>query len=144
MKEKLILAVFLGICSMQDLREKRISISCLRWGMAAALLSVIWNLAAQRLDVRELVFSILPGILLFVYSRITKEKLGEADGWMVMVQGMLLGWRDCVEVLILADLLLCAASFFLLALHRADRNTKLPFAPYLLAAFVLGNCVNII
>ena len=81
-----------------------------------------------------------PGIVLLVFSVLSKERIGQGDGWLFLVLGLYL---SAVQQ---AILLLCAlflASMWIIPsflMHRVDKENGLPFVPFVLAAYV-GGCI---
>ena len=140
MKEKWIIFLFLGVCSGQDLQERQISTAWLKFGMAAAVLITVWNMVKNNIMWWEIPVGMLPGLLMMFYSKTTSGKLGEADGWMVLVTGILLGWRAGVTILMLACLAVCGMAMVLIIPGKADRYIRLPFAPFLLTGFLVWEC----
>ena len=137
MKEDIITGLFLGICSWQDIRKKQVSVKLLNCFMAAALLMGIWNVLENRAAWWEIPAGILPGGILFIYSRLTEGKLGEADGWVVAAMGVLQQWRRCTGILMMACFLVFIYSAFLLVLKKGSRKTQIPFIPFLAGGFIL-------
>ena len=81
-----------------------------------------------------------PGIVLLAFSVLSRERIGQGDGWLFLVLGLYL---SAVQQ---AILLLCAlflASMWIIPsflMHRVDKENGLPFVPFVLAAYV-GGCI---
>jgi len=140
MAEKIIAIVFLGICSWQDIRRKQISVSVLRCGVAVSILITLWNIAEREIVWWEMLAAGIPGVLMLVYSRLTREKLGEADGWIVIATGLLLQWKVCIRIIFLG----CFLAFFwavgMIISKKGTRHTQIPFVPFLLSGMILMWC----
>ena len=78
------------------------------------------------------------GFLLWGCSLLTEGKVGRGDGDMVLILGLFLGWRRCVVALCAACLLSALWAGIGLAAGRLKKDSKLPFAPFLLAAVALA------
>lgn len=74
---------------------------------------------------------------MLLLCHITEGKLGSADGMMVIPIGLMHQWQRCTAEVIGA----CLLTFFLAAVliisRKGNRNTQIPFAPFLCTAVVL-------
>ena len=75
-----------------------------------------------------------PGGLLLVTAYVTK-KAGYGDGIVLLLLGMALGGDKSLLIFGLSLLLISVWSLILLVFHKAGRNTKIPYLPFLTAAF---------
>lgn len=132
MSENIVLCGYLGVCSCYDCRYKRIPVWILAAGLMTGLLFACRTLAGGA-DLRGIIAGFAPGTLLALYAYVTEGKLGKADGVMVLTIGMLKSWRYCIAAVMGACMLAALYSVLLLFLRKADRGTKIPFAPFLLA-----------
>lgn len=132
--ENMMLCTYLGVCSCYDCRERRIPVWLLYAGTIMGALYAIGALAAGRVSPAEVLAGISPAGVMMLYSRLTEGKLGGADGWMVLPAGLLHGWELCTAEIITACMLTFTAAIFMITAKKAARNTKIPFAPFLLAA----------
>lgn len=71
------------------------------------------------------------------YSYITEGKIGIGDGLLVMPAGLMQQWQRCTAEIIGACLLTFFLAAGLLISRKGNRNTRIPFAPFFLAAVVL-------
>ena len=130
--------LFLTPCAAMDLRHKKIGAAVLLAGalVAAALAGAL--LLEGREEPWEIGIGLLPGLLLWGCSFLTEGKVGRGDGDMVLILGLFLGWRRCVVALCAACLLSALWAGIGLAAGRLKKDSKLPFAPFLLAAVALA------
>lgn len=151
-----IFAVFLFVCAWRDLKEKEIPV----WILAAAATGgILWT--AGRLvcydwvDDKEKIgwffmqtVSVLPGVLLFIISKLSRGAVGEGDGLFFAVSGLYIGFWNNVALLFYG-LLFCSAwglGIFIWGILEGKKiwNIKLPFLPFLVpAAFILVLFQNI-
>lgn len=83
---------------------------------------------------------LLIGAGMLLLSQLSRGAVGKGDGYLLCVAGLYLGMAETLALL-LGGLLLCAAwALLLLALKRAEKNTDIPFIPFLLFAY-LGELV---
>ena len=135
-----ILLGFLGACAWQDHRERRISVRML---LLAGILGVILDLWLLETTVMELIWGVLPGIALLAVSWASRGEIGAGDGLMVMVMGVYLGAGSVLGVFFCASVFAGIMGFILLFFYKKKRDHEMPFAPFLLAAYVLGLALGV-
>lgn len=132
----------LGICSYEDIKTRKI-------GVVAVLLFAIFGVISRMIlgipDIKGMIGGMLLGGVLYLAGILFKGSLGSGDALMVMVSGIYLGfWNNL--------LLLWIASFFagilgVGLLLKGKKNKEIPFAPFLLIAYLLllalGGGVNV-
>nr|WP_308624934.1 hypothetical protein [uncultured Eisenbergiella sp.] len=137
MAENIILCSFLGICSCYDLKLKKIPgwllytgilLGALYWGILKVSGQAGWL---------ALPAGLLPGSMMLLYSYITEGKLGTADGLLVLPAGLIQQWQRCTAEIMAACLLIFLLAAGLLISRKGNRDTRIPFAPFFLAAVVL-------
>ena len=134
-----ILLVFFGICAVQDIRHKRISLILLCCGSGAG---IIFRAVSGRFTVTGILCDLLPGAVMFLISFLSRQALGYADSFMITAAGIFLGWQKCVSILIISLLCCMAVSACLLCMKKMKWRDELAFAPFLLAGSVLWEVMN--
>lgn len=135
------MGIYLGILSFFDSRDRCVS----RWMLWGGGISVaVIKCIAVLKEVKEkgglqetgmgLFLCLLPGIVLWAAGRLT-GKIGEADGIVLMVTGVVLPYVQCLETVVLSLFLIGMAALALLVFRFAKRGTRLPYIPFLAAAF---------
>lgn len=118
--------IFLGILSLEDIREKSISVKRLTVG---ALAAVICRLIAGEASGVLIMSNFIPGVLLLLLSIITRESIGKGDGVAVMILGLWIGGEMAFLVVCLA---IWAAGIFATICLIQKRRDLIPFVPCLL------------
>lgn len=119
----------LAICSIQDLKKKKIKMAYpLLWGTAGLVINLKTEEAAACLA------GSLPGIFLMVLSVATRGSVGLGDGLLVAATGVILGLRESVWILLGALLLATVLGLGMMAVGKWHRKDAVPFVPFLLAA----------
>ena len=126
-----LLGVYLLLCSMQDIRKKQISIGLLVAGLLAAVVCRLYTNTGGWL------YAVIPGLSLLLFARVTRESIGYGDGMMLLTAGIFLGAKRTVALLWVALLLAAVFSLTALLAKRCGRKSTYPFAPFLLAAWIL-------
>ena len=119
---------------IRDLCKRKISmISILLFG----ILGILIQLPYVRENWLGIVGGIFIGVIIYVLSKLTKGKIGEGDGWILMITGIFLGFRNNIMLLLLSLWVAAAVSIFLLLLKKAKRKTELPFVFFMIPGYVL-------
>lgn len=137
MAENIILCGYLGICSCYDCRYRRIPLWLLRLGIGIGGLYAAVMLIAGQTAWQTVLAGAAPGAVMLLYSRLSQEKLGWADGLMVIPAGLMQRWERCTEEVLAACFLTFFAAMGLLLAGKGTRNTKIPFAPFFLASVLI-------
>lgn len=130
---KWLLGVWLGIQAGVDLKYKEVSLGA---AFAVAALGVGGRLLEGR-NLGSLLLAFIPGILLLLFSKITKEMIGYGDGFVLLVMGCYLSWRRVTSILFLAFGTAGIAALILLLFFKKKGNYRMPFVPFLFLAFLL-------
>lgn len=129
--------VYGALCTVTDCAWKKISNRLLMTGTAAGILIAAWQLRQGIRDSYGIFLALLPGLLLWGLARLTEGKIGNADGWLMLIWGLVLGWERSLSVLCTACLVMAIFAGSGLALGRFQKATRLPFAPFLLIGTAL-------
>ena len=82
-------------------------------------------------------FSTLPGLGLLLLSRLTEKKVGEGDGILLLLIGLMEGVEKVLSVFCVGLFLQAILAAVLLITKKVKKQTAIPFAPFLLAARVI-------
>ena len=99
------------------------------------LVGLLWTVAADR-AVAAAVVGMVVGAGLFGLSLLTREAIGSGDALLLLVTGSFLGGRWNVLLLLAAWTVAGIWSGFLLVFHKAGKQSRIPFAPFLLLAYM--------
>ena len=132
--------VFLGICAVSDGVEKKIPLAVVWLGMTAAFVLRVMGLAGNG-TWQSAVISLMPGMLFWLLSYISGEKVGYGDGWLLVMIGLFMGLWKCFLILIAGLLFASLTALVLLAVKRIVREDSLPFAPFLLLGLGVAVCL---
>ncbi len=79
---------------------------------------------------------IIGGLLLLVML-ISKNALGMGDVKLFFVVGLMLGLKNCYEVLLISMVIMALTAIVLLLLKKVDRKTAVPMAPFMTIGFMI-------
>ncbi|MCM1175824.1 MAG: prepilin peptidase [Blautia sp.] len=123
--------IYMSVCMVFDIRRREIPLWLILFGMAAALGIDLWRIGEGAVTAAEMGLSLLPGIFFLLTGLLTGEKVGYGDGLLLLFAGLLLGAYRCFLALGAGLVFSAAVSLFLLLFRRADRNSRIPFVPFL-------------
>lgn len=80
--------------------------------------------------------ALMPGLILLAVAYAT-GKAGLADGVILMLLGIFMGYEGCVAASLGGLFLIALCSGVLLMLRRVKKDTRIPFVPFLAAAWLI-------
>ena len=136
--KQIVMTLYLLWGTLQDVKEKKISVTYLKIGALLSFLYLLWEIWNKNMRGKEVMLSLLPGVIFLLLSKLTKEKVGVGDGFVFLVIGICLGssmtWMVCQLGLILSSVY----SLLILLLKRGNRESQIAFIPFIwLAHFLL-------
>lgn len=130
---KVLLLFILAGVAYEDCKEKQISLYV---PLAAAILGMVLHLCFRELTLTDIFLGIAVGIILLLIAWISGGSVGAGDGVMLMVSGLFLGFWGNLALLMMALGMVSMVALFLVVIKRKGRNYRLPFLPFLLAAYL--------
>ncbi len=130
----IVLGEFLLIEGYRDLRQRNISIIAV-W--IVGVLGTILQFEGIKENGIEIAGGIIIGALILLLAKLTDEKIGYGDGWVLMISGLYLGFRDNMYLLLISLMLASFISIILLLTKKADKKTELPFVSFMFPGYLL-------
>lgn len=131
--ENVALLIFLAVVAYQDWKEKQINVYVL---LAAALAGGVLQVGVRRSSIWDILLGICVGVMVLILAWATRGSIGAGDGMLLMVSGIFLGfWRN-ISMFMTALAMVGAVALFMITVKKKGRNYRLPFAPFLLAAYL--------
>lgn len=128
---EILLFGFLGICAVCDGMEKKIPLAVVWMGIITAIVLHIQGMMENQ-SWLTVALSVLPGVLFWMLSFVTNEKVGYGDGWLLVMIGIFIGLWKCFLILLVGLIAESLVVLVLLVVGRISRNRQIPFAPFLL------------
>ena len=134
MEGKIAALLFLSFMSLEDFKEKSVSLwKILLFLTAGMVYLLVFQTILQSQNLSFYTFaSLLPGIALLFFTKLSQGAIGAADGLIVLGLGL---W-ELLGILSGAFFLAAFVAGFLLVFQIKRKNDSIPFIPFL----VLGMC----
>lgn len=126
-------------CSIYDIRWKKIPVLILSIGGIWAFIEILINIVKQgflKTCMLSLI-AIIPGVGLMVLAHLTEKKVGLGDGILLMLIGILEGIGKVLLIFCVGLFLQSLFAVVLVMIGKADKQTRIPFVPFLLAARII-------
>lgn len=128
--------VWIFVLSVYDLKKRAVPRSGIYFGLGFALVMRGYLYIGGRMDLSGICLDLLPGVL-FLLLALATQKVGYADGAVLLAIGLVLGFDHCAERLLLSLCISACLSVVLLLLKKVNGQTKLPFLPFLWVGFTI-------
>lgn len=128
-----VLLIFLAVAAYWDCKEKQIGLNIV---LAGAVTGIVLQMAAREARVSDILSGVCVGLLMLFLSWMTRESVGAGDGLILMVSGIFLGFWKNISMFMTALVMTGMVGLFLIAVKKKGRNYRLPFVPFLLAAYL--------
>ena len=124
---------FLTVCSLQDMKEKKVKLGVLFW---FAILGLVIHLTTFQQSLSEMAGGMLVGGFVLLLSFLTRESIGKGDGLLLMVTGLYLGMRQNMLLLLIGIFLAGICALFLFVFGKKRKKDDIPFIPFLFASYL--------
>nr|WP_297766888.1 prepilin peptidase [uncultured Butyrivibrio sp.] len=125
----LTLAIML-LVAYEDIKKKEISMKAIIVCALLALSSTGIRLYTGG-ELLDSFLSLLPGAIMLIIGRITKEEVGYGDGLMLMTIGPVFGLEHVMLGCFTGLFAISILSIFILVCRKGNRKTKIAFVPFL-------------
>lgn len=139
MWKEVLTAAWLVPMSIMDTRSKSVPVWMLWIGTVAAAGVLLYEGISGRLNGWQACRALMPGLILLAVAYAT-GKAGLADGVILMLLGIFMGYEGCVAASLGGLFLIALCSGVLLMLRRVKKDTRIPFVPFLAAAWLIVVC----
>ena len=127
------LVCFYGLTAIDDIRTKKVKVlEIVIFGLAGVLLNFIY----KPHSFMSLAGGVMVGALLYVFSVLTKEKIGKGDALIIMVSGLYLGFMNTVILLWLSSLIAAVSGLIVVKRNSSTKDVEIPFVPFLLVGYI--------
>lgn len=134
---------YLILCTVSDLRKKSIPLPLAAGGPVCSAVWMLFRITRENMSWAEFVSAGMPGALMMGLSMLTGGRVGLGDGMVLLAIGFLLGFRDTSAILLIGLLLSSFWSVILLVRKKAEKESRIPWMPFLLAGYIASTAWNI-
>ncbi len=128
------IVIFLAVCSVQDIKEKKLSVRMLA---GFSILFFISSLFPENILLQQRACNMLPGAIALLIAFLTREQIGYGDGVCMLILGNIVSYSMLLGAIMGGLILLCCCSVVLLVRKKAAWKTTLPFLPFLMIGMVI-------
>lgn len=125
--------LLLTLYTVQDIKQKKINLRFALLLIPFLIAQIVFNADIAVLD---RLGGVVLGTVFLGVSRITKEKIGIGDGWVILLLGAVLGGGQSIQIIFYSFLCLMAAAMILVIFFHVSKNKTVPFIPFLLCGFL--------
>lgn len=136
------IALWLGVLAGIDLRYKKIPYWLLAVSGVIVTCVSVRRICMVGMQDMQLVWSVLPGVGMLLIALVSK-KAGWADGIILVLLGVAVGFRVCAFSFALSMLIISVVSLVLLMLKRVGKNTKIPYLPFLWIGYLAQTALGL-
>ena len=130
--------ILLGIAGVMDWKKREVPVWLLIL-ISAAVFPI--TICCNSVNIWYRLSGAALGLTFFLVSRVTKEAVGYADSWLILILGIHLGIFLALQVLFAASLMAAVVAVFYLWKRNWRRSETLPFIPFLVLAYIGVICV---
>lgn len=127
------MSVFLVLNTIWDIRTKKLPVILL---ICFGIAGIIINIILPEYSIKELVFGIAIGVVLWSISYVTSGQIGNGDGLLFVVTGLFTGGMNNFVLLLRASFFCALTAGILLIIKRVNKKDRIPFVPFVLLAYV--------
>ncbi len=118
--------------SIYDWRMRRVSLILVGVTAAAGL---AWRVGTGNLFAWDVLWGLLPGVVILLLAMLTRESIGYGDGWVLLASGIGLGGTYMLTMCVIAFVAAGLWSLVLIVCFHKGRKYEMPFLPFLLLGY---------
>lgn len=136
-----IMILCLFLFSIYDIRSQKIPTALLAISGLCVLIAESCLLYKGQTHIASYGIAVLPGAILILTAYLT-GKIGYGDGLVMLILGIAAGYKKSLVIFMISLMLAAILSALLLLLRKADRNTRIPFVPFITAAVLASYFIS--
>ena len=133
------LIIFYGLTAFDDIKTNQVRmLEIIVFGILGVFVNIVWPVKSFG----SIICGILVGIVLYIFSIFSNEKIGKGDCFIIMVSGLYLGFIDVLVLIWISSLLALIYGLIKIKRLKKDSNYEIPFVPFLLSGFLLMYAIH--
>lgn len=137
MLQSYVLLGTLGLHSIEDIRDKKITISV---SIISGIVGVFLHLLFQNKSIYSMLFGMAAGAGILLLSLCSEGRVGAGDGIVFMMTGLYLGIMENLMLMLLSFSMAGIWGICMLCLGKIDKNDRIPLIPFLFVSYI-GMCI---
>lgn len=129
--------MLLLVGSFYDWKYYSLPIWLLILGVIGSAVGILYGLLSGKRSIAEVGLACLPGVVVMLLAYMSREQIGYGDGVFLLIMSGGLGIEQIVTVFMTALTGCCVVSAILLICRKANRNSRLPFVPFLTMGYII-------
>lgn len=134
MVQELSVIAMLGICSWEDVKNRKINIL---WPVLFTIEGIMCWIFWWQQPIAKLLPAVIPGFAILALALMMRQGIGQGDGILLVVMGIFLGAARAIWVFIYALFLSAGYALYLYIIKRKSKTYEIPFVPFMLISFVI-------
>ena len=131
---EILILIYLTFNSYTDVKIKKISIIASVVFFSAGIVCEIFIMENSIISI---IGGIVIGMVLLIIGKLTGQAIGLGDGLIFMVSGIYFGFMKNLALLLYALVICAVCSIILLVFKKSKMKDRIPFAPFVLASFLI-------
>ena len=131
--KKISLGFLLGIFGYIDWKKREVPVVLL---IAVALMGMGFCILERR-PIESVIYACVPGILMLIFSKISRESMGYGDGLLLLGMGAFLTYKSVVVISLMALGIGGIIALVLVAMCHKKGNFEIPFIPFLTLSYMI-------
>lgn len=127
--------IFLTVCVITDLRERKIYVN---WCLVNLVAVLIFHALQNDINKTEIILGIIVGVVFYIVSMITGDAIGKGDALMILTIGSIVGIRTEMRMLMWAFVICSFVSLVGMISRRKKLKSSMAFAPFLLLGGIMA------
>jgi prepilin signal peptidase PulO-like enzyme (type II secretory pathway) len=132
--EAIALVCLYGLASIEDIVTRQIQVIEI---VMFSMLGIVINYIYRNQSLMSILGGVGVGVAVYIFSVISKEKIGRGDALMIMVTGLYLGFTNTLVLLWLSSLLAALIGAIVIRKYDSNMNYEMPFIPFLLVGYLV-------
>ena len=115
----------------QDIQRRKITNTYLWAGGMGGIVNIVVSWVSEKTSFGEWLGALIPGIILLAIAKITGEKIGMGDGWIIIILGNFLNMKEIWYLIHISVMIIFLFSIILLFTKKVGKEYQIPFLPFI-------------
>ncbi len=128
------LICFYGLATWDDVRSKKVRVIEI---IIFGIVGLIIDFSIRPYSFLSILGGVMVGLMVYLFSVLTKEKIGKGDALVVMVTGLYLGFQNTLLLVWLSTILAAVIGSIIIRKNNVNTDFEIPFVPFLLMGYLI-------